>query len=284
VNAFARDLLGALAVFAVASPGLADNYIEIFVARVDDYLNPADEFITDLRVALDDGSGVTDVTLATAQQSFPLEFRDDSWETEDGFDSLALLRTAFDGTWTVTISGGAAASTSTFVLDAASWVDADFFPTASMLNPTNGATGVSPTVTFEWTDPTVPATPDALEVSVTPENDSNGQFDDSLSGTLSVTDTSWQPPLPLDAGPNEFDVIYLRVDASPITTPLEVQSGSIAWGDVPLPPGYPTATPLLALGSDVIIGFSVPEPSGAPLAAAGIAALGVVALARHRIT
>jgi len=274
VNRIIRGVCCALSVLIAPAAG-AVNFVELAILRVDDFLFPSNEFMLAIRVALDDDTGVSGITLSTPQQSFPLEQQGTSWEEEAGFGSLAAVQTALDGTWTIAITGGAAASTSTFGLDAASFVDGDFFATATVLDPADGATDVSPTVTVQWTDPTGPETPDFLEVLV--GGPSTEQFDDSATGTLSFTDTSWQPPVPLEVGLNELDVVYVRIDSTRVTAALQVTAGSIAWGASPLaPPGYPADTPLVAHGSDRIIGFTVPEPATAALHGAALATLALV--------
>jgi len=70
-------------------------------------------------------------------------------------------------------------------------------------------------------------------------------------------------------------VFYADTDASFITA-LSVSSGSITWSSHDFsPPGYPADTPLLALGSEAIVSFTVPEPS---LELAHAVALGTLAL------
>jgi hypothetical protein len=274
VNRIVRGVCCALSLLTAPAAGAA-NFVELAILRVDDFLFPSNRFMVAMSVALDDDSGVSAITLSTPQQSFPLEQQGTSWEEEAAFGSREAMQTALDGTWTIAIIGGAAASTSTFGLDAASFAEGDFFATATVLNPADGATGVSSTVSFQWTDPTGPQTPDFLEVLA--GGPSTEQFDDSATGTLSLTDTSWQPPLPLEAGQNEVDVIYLRIDPTRVTSTLQVTAGSIVWGASPsAPPGYPADTPLVAHGSDRIIGFTVPEPAAAALHGAALAALALV--------
>jgi hypothetical protein len=274
VNQIVRGACCALSLLTASAAGAA-NFVEMAILRVDDFLFPSNQFMVAMSVALDDDTGVSGITLSTPQQSFPLEQQGTSWEEEAAFGSREAMQTALDGTWTIAITGGAAASTSTFGLDAASFVDGDFFATATVLDPADGATGVSPAVSFQWTDPTGPQTPDLLEVVVAGQ--STLHSDDSETGTLSLTDTSWQPPVPLDAGQNEFDVIYLRIDPARVTSTLQVTAGSIVWGASPsAPPGYPVDTPLVAHGSDRIIGFTVPEPATAALYGVALAALALV--------
>ena len=101
----------------------------------------------------------------------------------------------------------------------------------------------------------------------------------NLEGEIEIDATTWQPPEPLHSGFNEFWVFY--TDGGPsFITPFSVDSGTIVWSSHPAaPPGYPADTPLLAVGSETIVGFMVPEPSPE---LAGVAALGTLALVARR--
>lgn len=258
-----------------------DGFVEMAIFRADDALFPSTAFFVDFSVELDDPS-VTDVTLATPGATFPLELADGSWENDFGFMSFGDLQSAIDGPFTVTVVGGALASTSTFGFDANELVDGDFYMASVVQNPQHGEMAVASDVTFQWTDPTGLDTPLFLEVEVEPDDGPGGQSDDSITGTLLVTDTSWQPPMALADGDYEFDVIYGNVDSSPFTSTLQVTSGSITWGGSPNAPlGYPAETPLLAIGADTVIGFTVPEPAAPLLGAAVLAVLGLLSRRRR---
>ena len=285
-----RTLVALALALAPASSTWAVNSAIVNLSRLDDFVFPAAEFAMDMSVELD-GGGVLAVTaqagsLALTFEEFP---GSGEWEQieEITFSNLAALQSTLDGTWTVTIVGGTSASTSTFTLDAAALVDGNFFATPTNLSPANGATGVLSTTLLSWTDPTGMVTPYALAVDV--DNDSESQEVLSIPDLgvldISITATSWQPPLALPNGPIEFAVFYADADLPVLTaiSAFQVTAGTITWGNSGFsPPGYPATTPLLVLAPESIVQFTVPEPSAALLNATALAA--VAALARRRLT
>jgi hypothetical protein len=90
----------------------------------------------------------------------------------------------------------------------------------------------------------------------------------------------WTPPINISAGPHEWAVGYYVLGDPQAVTSLNVTDGSIAWGISPFAPmDWPTAGPLVALGSETIAEFNntVPEP-----AAVSLLSLGVLTLACRR--
>ncbi|MCH7547677.1 MAG: hypothetical protein IID30_14860, partial [Planctomycetes bacterium] len=235
--------------------GPADNYIELFLNRSSINLDP-EGFILDMDVNLLDVVGVTGVDVTTGNGTILSMFDDGGgrWDIHLSFGTLAELITLSDGLWTVEVFG-ASPSISTFTVSSASLVEADLFPTPTGLSPAHGDVCVPDDATIFWNDPTGAATPDALAVCVFSSFDD--MCDDSLLGSLSVTDTSWTPPAPMPPGPSEFSVFYVTFDETRVG-PLAVISGAITWGNSPFVPlGYPASTPLLLLGSETIIEFDV---------------------------
>jgi hypothetical protein len=256
------------------------NSAILSIARLDDFLFPAAEFGVEFELELD-VAGITEVTVTVGGTPFDLEEWDGFWENSDDmvFADLASMKTALDGEWTIEIIGSSP-STSSFTVDAASLTDGDFFPAVTNLSPANGAVGVDSGTNLSWTDPTGPSTPFVLGAWV--DTDFGGDQEViNLEGGIAVDATAWQPAELLQDGLNEFGVFYADVDASFIT-PISVSSGSISWSSPDFSPsGYPTDRPLLALGSESIVSFTVPEPSSALV---WPAALGTLALlARRRV-
>ena len=78
---------------------------------------------------------------------------------------------------------------------------------------------------------------------------------------LSPTSTTWDPPLDLELGENEFIVGYLDFpdpkNVGLLVTPLSTMD-LIVWGESPFAPlDYPSSTPLFMLGSWTRVDFSV---------------------------
>lgn len=278
-----RSMLCAFVVLALtpASSVWADNTAIVSLVRIDDFVFPGAEFLFDLEINLD----VAGVASVSAQAgNVALTFDEGSpgeWEQieEPLYANLAALQSAVDGMWTITITG-TFPSTTTFTVGAAGLVDGDFFPTPTNVSPANGATDVSSTALLSWTDPTGLVTPYALILEV----EDDGSLDqEALSipdlGILDIpiNATSWQPPLALPDGLNEFFISYVDVDLTVINATIsafQVTSGTIAWNNSEFsPPGYPATTPLLVLASETVVGFTVPEPSAGLLGAAALTTL-----------
>ena len=270
-------LAGAVVVLMASSAALAANNALIAIARIDDYLYPTQQFSLEIELELD-VAGITGVAVTAVGGPVLLEQDGVYWNSDDiQFEDLAAMKAALDGQWTIVITGSSP-SISTFTLDAASLSDADFYDTATDLSPANGETGVGVNAEFSWTDPTGDVPPYVLVVGTEDEFD-NDQEAVSFEGQIELDATAWQPPLPLQNGFNEFWVFYTDVGDASFVTPLSVSSGTIVWSDHALaPPGYPAAAPLLALASETIVGFTVPEPAPG---LAGAAALGTLALVAH---
>jgi hypothetical protein len=236
------------------------NFVNLTLVRVDDPPHPEEQFALYVLVMIPDVADVTGVSILTSGELF-LELEDrggGGWFGDDRFFDLEGMKYALDGVWTITISG-ASPSTSTFIFDTYSLMDSDFYAVPTGVSPANGSLDVPLEVVFSWEDPTGKQTADYLSVATRPQdNPSLEQTDDSLSGTLSITDTSWDPPLLLVPGPSEFGVAYMDFDDVELVDSLMVTSGSITWGNSPIAPdGYPDATPLLSLGSLTISHFDV---------------------------
>ena len=235
------------------------NFVEEIITRVDDFLFPNDAFLIEIFVNLQDEAGVTGMSVMAGSTQVTLTSDGGpEWDDELPFTSFASMTAGLNGTWTITVQGSSP-STSAFTLNANALMDSNFFQTPTNVMPANGSTGVATDATLSWTAPPLGTTADVLVVFVGTENEMGlEQEATSLEGLL-ITDTMWTTPLPMEAGMNEFDVIYLNVDASFVTN---LSSATVVWGDSEVaPPGYPPATPLLLLGSDTIVGFTVPEPA-----------------------
>jgi hypothetical protein len=269
--------LGVLAPVALAAAG-GGNHVHVVVERVDDDFTPESAFFTLFDIALPDETGVTSVTV-TLPDGTPILLEDEGdgeWAEERDFADFASLKSAVNGTWTIDVAGSSP-STTTFLLDLESLVDGDLFATPTMVNPQSGETGVANDVVFAWADPTGESTADILFIEVESGygEDEVYQEDDSHTGTLTVDDTTWDPPLDLPDGMNELAIMYLDADDGTRVGPLTLVSGSIAWGDSPFaPPGYPASSPMLAIGSERIIVFEVGTPCPADLDGSGGVAFG----------
>jgi len=274
-----RNLFALLLAVALAATASADNFVDVVLTRTDDFLSPADQFALGIEVSVADVPGVTAVNIAVAGGGFFALSAEDSgsWHGEIGYADLATMTADIDGLWTIDISG-ANPSTSSITLQADLLQESDFFQNASGLSPANGSIGVAPSSSVSWVPP--PDAASAFGLFVRVDSNNNYQDENSVLGTLSPSASSWDPPQVLGLGANEFSVGYYNVDASFIA-PFSVTAGSIVWGDSPYgPDGYPSATPLFALGSETIVSFDVaPEPSSLALLACG--ALGLLVWQRR---
>ena len=254
---------------ALAATSNADNSMNVILARTDDFLAPSYPFTFGIEISVPDVLGITAVDVSVAGGGSVALHSDDPgrWSHDARYADLAAMQADVDGTWTVNISG-TDPSSSSFTLQANLLEDADFFATATGLNPPNSAVGVSPGSVVSWVPPAGGASADGLFVRV--DGNSIYQDDNSVLGGLSTSDTSWAPPQPLASGQNEYSVGYYNIDDSFITA-LSVLSGSIIWGASEfVPTSYASQTPLLALGSETIVSFTVaPEPNSLFLLACG---------------
>lgn len=266
-------LFSLLCLLSPSATAVADNFINVVLSRIDDYRAPSDQFSASIEVSLPDVSGVSAVSISTSGGLFSLDPEESgTWHLRTRYADLPTMQGDLDGQWTISVSG-AQPSTSTFNLQASALENTDFFPTAAGLNPAHGSSGVSAGSLLSWSQP--PGAESALGLFVNVDSQNNFQDDNSLFGTLSISDEQWQPSLPLSPGENQFTVSYYVVDSSFISA-LVVNSGSITWGDSPFaPPGYPAQTPLLPLGAETTIAFNaVPEPEACLMFCSGV--LGVV--------
>ena len=238
----------------------AANYVQLITERIDDPEFPTHAFEVTIRVTIPEVSGVSAVSVTSTGGiggALYGDGGDPEWHGHGRFVDFATMRTALGGLWIITIEG-ASPSTSTFTFNSAPLLDSDYFATPTDIFPANGAIEIPPDVVFSWTDPTGPETPDVLVVYVEFRDTGEYQEDESIFGTLDVTDTSWDPPLDLEPGINEFGVAYGNFDARGLVSELTVTSGSIAWGDAPFSPdGYPASTPMLAMASSTEVEFDV---------------------------
>jgi hypothetical protein len=273
--------VGAAGALLLSSAGLAANTALVGVSRIDDFFYPGKQFSLWFELELD-VTGIGGVTATVGGSEYLMELYDGYWETDEiVFDDLAAMKTAAAGEWTIDIAGSSP-SESTFTLDAASFSDSDFFATATNLSPAEGAVGVASDTLLSWTDPTGEMTPYVLVASV--GNDFGGDQEVmNLEGQIETDATSWQPAEALQNGFNEFGVFYGDANSSFITA-LSVSSGAITWSShAAAPDGYPASTPLLALGSETIVSFTVPEPSPELARAAALSALALLARRRRPI-
>ena len=257
------DVPGAASCFSW--PGPSANYVNLAVHRIDRPFLPQFDFRADLDVIIPDVVGVVTSVTVTTGGGMVLELEQEdstTWFSDVLFADLTAVTTMLHGTWEIVIAA-ADLSTTTFTLDASLLKESDFFATTTGVCPPNDSTDVQPDVVFSWIDPTVGVKPGPDLLGVCVEGPSGiVQEDDSLTGTLTITDTSWSPPMGLEAGTNSFSVGYLRfasfVEQFLMDALLTVTSGSIKWGDSPFaPPGYPVTTPFVVLGSTTHVDFEV---------------------------
>ena len=247
---------------AMASSPLSgpSNYVNLYVIRFDDVCCPLEEFFVGIDVVVPGVAGVSGVEVETAAFKLTLEHDVDGpvdglWEGEMSYADFAAMNLELADTWTVRITG-VSPSTSTFMFSALMDVNI-FFASATRVVPSNGETGVPPDVDFAWNAPPDTENADVLFVFVDSVNGIRPvQDDDSINGTLSITDTTWDPPYNLPPGPDEFGVFYANFPC--LVTPLST-ANSIIWGDSPLWPTdcLDSPTPLLVVGSGTIVGFDV---------------------------
>ena len=242
------------------------NYVNLYALRVDGFCCPVEEFLFGIDVVVPGVAGVSDVAVETGDGTVLALLGDDDcgvWSGGLGFPDVVAMRAVLDGAWTVIITA-TSSSTSTFVLNAAQLGDSDFFATPTRVDPANDETGVPADVVFAWNDPTGTPPgdggPDVLFVFVDSDiGIGKVQEDDSINGTLSITDTTWDPPMNVPPGQDEFGVFY--ADLPCLVGRLNVTPrGSVTWDDSPLfgPSACPTSpAPLLVLGSGTIVGFDV---------------------------
>ncbi len=246
----------------------SNNYVEIFLERIDDFEQSGATFRAEVNVVIPDNPGVLGVQFAVGEVSLFLAKDeadgDDHWTGSFYFIDLNQFTNNFNGlgiieTFGSASSGGGNFTTTSFTLDTAKLLESDFFATPTDIDPANDAIDVSIDTNFSWTDPTGKDTPDILAVNSDPlDGGAGSQEDNSLFGSLSVTDTTWDPPQDLLSGANRFEVAYLSFDDAMLASTLVVEAGVISWGDSPIAPkGYPGSTALVTLGASTRVGFGV---------------------------
>jgi hypothetical protein len=243
-------------IFTSLGGGCLPNYVQVVILRVDDYNNQKNVFEMSVDVVIPDETGASGVTVTTGGElKLPLVPGDGGvWSISIPFFSLGFMQESLHGLWTVDIQGETP-STSTFTFNGAALQEGSFFSEPFDVYPPGGAADIPPQAIFTWQDPT-DSTAEALFVN-SEGGDGGLQQDNSVLGTLEPTDQSWDPPVDLAPGFNEFEVTYADFDDT-LVGPLQVVSGAIAWGVSPFAPvGYPATTPLAALGSATIVTFEV---------------------------
>jgi hypothetical protein len=278
----------ALAFAGMAVSAGAQNTMLVVPTRADDTFTPAAAFLLGVEVILGDAAAVdvTAVTVAFGSTLLDLETESEvgEWEAEPDFASFAAMKSEITGTWTITIVGGTLASTTTFTFTTTSLDDGDFFATPTDLSPADGATGVAVDAGLSWSDPTGLSTPDALVVRVegpTTDQEANSLADPMDPEFIAVDATMWGPSDDLESGMLEFSVFYADADDSFVST-MNVTAGTIAWVPPDFFQSYPTNKPFLALSSETIVAFTVPEPSSTTLALAALGTLALLARARRK--
>ncbi len=264
-----------------------ESYILVVAERIDDVFSPGSGFQLSVEVVLADATASDLTAVSAAFGSSVLDLEEDEvgrWQEDQNYADFAALESDVSGTWTVTLTGGALASTSSFDFDTTSLSDADFFPTPTNLSPANGATGVAADVVPSWQDPTGGSAraPDAIVVEL--EGSGGGQNASNLVDPLdpdfiALDATSWDPPVDLEDGLTEFDVFYASVDDAFVSAIDVVPAGTVVWRPPDFFPSYPPGVPFLALGSETIVQFTVPEPTAALL---GVATFATLALVKRR--
>lgn len=256
--------------------------------RIDDFVFPDSEFAVFIEVEIDE-PGVTDVTVTMGTLPVLMELSpDEIWEGADDtvFQSLAALKTAVNGTWTIVITGGDDASTSSFTVNANGLVDGDFPPTATGLSPADGATGVSANAPLSWTP--VPAQFQFV-LDVFAGNDAGEQEALSLFDEIPLSASSWQPPLALPTGPVEWGVFYVpdpELTVGLVGDIIVDPPGSITWLPHELVAetgiSWPDTKPLMVLASETIVEITVPEPDEVFQSGVALATLSLLVGLRSR--
>jgi hypothetical protein len=288
IRSAVRFLLVAVS-FVLLIPSTASaSSILISIDRLDDFAVPLSAFGVFLSVEID-APDVTNVAVTAGTVEILMELTPDGvWEDASEnvfFRSLTALESAVSGTWTIVVTGGADASTSSFTInDSRDLRNGDFLPIATGLSPADGATEVSATTLLSWT-----AVPSAIALNVfAGSDDTNEQEALNLLGEILIDATSWQPPLPLPAGPGQWGVFYapdpiLTVD---LVGDISVTTGTIDWvvhGFAELAGvSWPASKPFMVLGSESIVQISVPEPAEVLQSGVALATLGLLASLRSR--
>lgn len=258
------DLVACDDVVCEAFPRGPEGSVILIIGRIDYFYRPADKFLFEVIIDLTGDIESVWLTLPGGAKIELNTYDDDgTWSKEFSFQTFSALQAFAHGTSTIEIfTGNGESSTSTFTLNANAIQESDIFPNATVISPQQDAVNVSPCPVFLWTDPTGKAEADVLAVGVVDEHFTFEQEAVSLFGEISVNATSWQAPLPVLPGINEFGVFYVMIDEAGLVSELAITSGDITWGVAPwAPSGYPASTPVLLLGSDTIISFHVANES-----------------------
>jgi len=268
----------------VPSAAIASTIV-VSIDHFDDSAVPQSDFGVFLSIEID-APGVTNVAVTAGTVDVLMELTGDgAWEDSSEnifFPSLSALESAVSGTWTVVVTGGDDASTSTFTFNSSRGLrNGDFLPLATGLSPADGATAVEANTLLTWT-----AVDSAIALSAFAGNAVDEQDALNLLGEILIDASSWQPPLPLPTGPVEWGVYYtpdptLTVD---LVGDISVTTGTIDWVVHDLADlagiSWPAAKPLVLMGSESIVHVTVPEPAALFQSGAALAILGLLASLR----
>ena len=170
-------------------------------------------FETGIEVDLSGVSGVTGVDAVSASgetMSLSPCAADRYAATFGPYADFGSFLGATSGNWQLTIRFGSEAAVYDFTTGGFGGPTAESFPPVpTVIDPMDGATGVSPTPTFNWDNGgTHTGLMESLFVSVQSlVNPASGQFASS-SGGIGLNDETWTPSLVLPAGDASFLVQY----------------------------------------------------------------------------
>jgi hypothetical protein len=260
IRSAVRFLLVAVSVVLLVPSTASASSILIGIDRLDDFAVPLSDFGVFLSIEID-APDVTNVAVTAGTVDVLMELTPDGvWEDASEnvfFPSLSALESAVSGTWTIVVTG---------------------------LSPADGATEVSATTLLSWT-----AVPSAIALNVfAGSDDTNEQEAFNLLKEILIDATSWQPPLPLPAGPVEWGVFCapdptLTVD---LVGDISVTTGTIDWvvhGFADLSGvSWSASKPFMVLGSESIVQISVPEPAEVLQSGVALATRGLLASLRSR--
>ena len=192
-----------------------------------------------LTIRLDDypsDAGDATVTVTCAGQSIVAEW-DPYWQEhriEALHPSIAELKSALHGAYTINIAG-VSSSESSFFFNAQALTADQIFSQPRQLTPSIGSV-VAGTALMQWAAPLRGPTPNFITAYLNTD-------DSGLSPGGSV---SWDPPGCISAGEAIGSVEYVAAAPPSLFTPLTVDTGSITWSTYSfMPPGFPTTGPAI---------------------------------------